>query len=121
MKQIAGVITKQDGKYLLVQERQERCYGQWNLPAGHVDEGESPEEAAKREGYEETGYTFEIVGTPHMFTFEDRGAVIHLYPANITGGEMKFDASELLDVRWFTVEEIQHITLREPAFLRLFT
>jgi len=32
---VGGVITKDD-KYLLVQEAQEKCFGKWNIPAGHL-------------------------------------------------------------------------------------
>ncbi|MEU8424122.1 NUDIX domain-containing protein [Micromonospora sp. NPDC048835] len=35
--------------------------GQWSLPGGHVEPGESPEEAAHRELVEETGLTAETL------------------------------------------------------------
>lgn len=34
---IAGGVLEKDGKYLLVQESKQKCYGKWNLPAGHID------------------------------------------------------------------------------------
>lgn len=40
MKVIVGGIVEKDGKYLLVQEAQKKCYGKWNFPAGHLDFGE---------------------------------------------------------------------------------
>ena len=45
-----------DGGILLVQEGQGRHQGCWGLPKGHVEEGESPEEAALRELAEESGF-----------------------------------------------------------------
>ena len=37
MKVIVGGIIEKEGKVLLVQEKQEDCYGKWNIPAGHLD------------------------------------------------------------------------------------
>ena len=55
MKIIVGGIIEKDGKVLLVQEKQEECYGKWNIPAGHLDCNESLIEGAIREIKEETG------------------------------------------------------------------
>ena len=36
--------------------------GGWEMPGGSIEEGESPEEAAKREFLEEAGYGIRIIG-----------------------------------------------------------
>lgn len=46
MKVISGCIIEKDNKILMVQEGLEHCYGQWNYPAGHVDEFEKITDAA---------------------------------------------------------------------------
>jgi ADP-ribose pyrophosphatase YjhB (NUDIX family) len=48
----------QDGKILLVRERED---GMWTLPGGWADVDESPSEAVVREIYEESGYHTEVV------------------------------------------------------------
>lgn len=58
---IVGGVIKKDNKYLLVQEAQEKCRGKWNIPTGHLDPNESVFDGAKREIYEETGCTAEII------------------------------------------------------------
>ena len=45
---VAGCLIEKDGRYLLVQEKQARAYGLWNLPAGYVDKGEALEAAGCR-------------------------------------------------------------------------
>lgn len=50
---VAEVVLQKDDKFLLVQEKQAKAYGKWNLPAGKVDKGESLEQAAVREAREE--------------------------------------------------------------------
>ena len=34
---IVGGIIEKEGKYLLVQEAQEKCFGKWNIPAGATE------------------------------------------------------------------------------------
>lgn len=62
VKVIVGTVIEKDGKYLLVQEAQEKCRGKWNLPAGHLDPGETMVDGAKREAKEETGCDVELTG-----------------------------------------------------------
>ncbi len=59
---ITGGIIEKDGKFLLVQEAQEKVYGKWNIPAGLLDFNETIFEGAKREIYEETGCKVELTG-----------------------------------------------------------
>lgn len=59
---IAGCVIVKDNKILMVKEAKKKCYGQWNFPAGHVDEHELITEAAIREAYEETGCKVKLTG-----------------------------------------------------------
>ena len=52
---IAGCLIVKNNKILMVKEAKKKCYGQWNFPAGHVEENELVTDAAIREAYEETG------------------------------------------------------------------
>ena len=53
----AAAIVERDGRYLLIEE--ETTEGlKLNNPAGHLDPGESPEQACARETLEETGHAF---------------------------------------------------------------
>lgn len=106
-KIVAGcVIRREDGKYLLVQEMQPKVYGLWNLPAGHVDKGETIEAAAVREAKEETGFDVELDGKIGIYHETVESPVRHAFAANIIGGELKFQPDEILDVRWFGFDEI---------------
>lgn len=106
-KVVAGcVIRNDDGKYLLVQEGQPKVYGQWNVTAGHVDKGESIEAAAIREAKEETGLDVEIVEKLGVWHESVESPVFHLFNVRVLGGKIKPENDEILDVGWFSYDEI---------------
>lgn len=94
---------------MLVQESQPKVYGLWNLPAGHVDKGEKIREAAIREVKEETGYDVQLIKEVAILHEEVINAVKHIFSADIIGGEISFEPDEILDVKWFTFEEVKRI------------
>lgn len=61
---VAAVIVRQDAdgpRYLLVEEHTPEGV-RLNNPAGHLEQGETPEQAVRREALEETGCHFEPSG-----------------------------------------------------------
>lgn len=54
-------------RLLFIRHRKPPLEGRWLPPGGHVDPGETPEEAALREVLEETGQTAELIDlAPHF-------------------------------------------------------
>lgn len=54
---IAAAVITHNGKVLLVKRRVKEGSLSWQFPAGAIEEGESPNQAATREAKEETGLT----------------------------------------------------------------
>ncbi|MBZ9572090.1 NUDIX domain-containing protein [Patescibacteria group bacterium] len=104
---VAGVVIEKDGKFLLVQEKQPKCYGEWNLPAGRVEKGDSIEATAIKEAKEETGFDIELIDKIDIFQEAGENAVKHSFRAKIVGGELKFPKEELLNTHWFSFREIE--------------
>lgn len=50
-----GAVVVRDGRALIVKRLNEPRKGEWSLPGGHVNLGESLSDAARREVREETG------------------------------------------------------------------
>lgn len=106
---VAGVVIRQDGKFLLVQEAQQKAYGLWNWPAGKVDEGYTTEETAVKEAKEESGYDVELVRQVAIWHGQARHPVKHLFEARIIGGELRWPKGEILDAKWFSADEIRNM------------
>lgn len=104
---VGGIINKND-KYLLVQEAQESCRGKWNIPAGHLDFNENIFEGAKREIFEECGYKVELTGIAEVANrvMPNNFFISILFSTKIVAGDIKFNTDEILDVRWFSYEEL---------------
>jgi len=56
----AGSVVVADGSLLLVRRANPPGAGRWSLPGGRVEEGETVEEAARRETFEETALEIRI-------------------------------------------------------------
>lgn len=106
---VAGCVIQRDNQYLLVQEKQLIAYGLWNLPAGHLEKGETFEEAAIRETFEETGFKVELEQKLETVHTGINQPVLHAYKARILSGKIKFDPEAILDVQWFTLKGIEQL------------
>ena len=87
----------------------------WSLPKGHIEEGETPQEAAIREVAEETGIQSEISRELGVidFWFMAGGKrihkTVHHYLFKEVGGELTPQVTEVDEVRWFPLEEIVNL------------
>lgn len=105
---IAGVVIKKDGKYLLVQEKKPEAYGLWNLPAGRLEVGETIKDLAVREAKEEAGFDVGLIRKIKVFQRSD-GFPVHVFEAEISGGDGKFSTDEILDTKWFSLKELEEM------------
>lgn len=112
MKIIVSTVVNKNGKLLMVQESQKKCYGQWNFPAGHLDENEDVFEGAKRETKEETGYDVKLTSILSIQNYINKKneQIIRInFNAEIISGEIEFDKEEILNVKWIPLEELNNM------------
>lgn len=105
---IVGGVIEKEGKFLLVQEAKEICRGKWNIPAGHLDPNETIFDGAKREVFEETGCKVELTGVLEVGNrvLENDVWMSVIFKTKLLQENISFDKSEILDVKWFTYDEI---------------
>jgi ADP-ribose pyrophosphatase YjhB (NUDIX family) len=102
-KVAAAVLVEEGSRVLLVQRANEPFRGLWTLPAGFVNGGEDPAEAAMRECLEETGLTVRVTGVHDVIPGREheRGAdFVIVYAAEVVSGEMA-PADDADAVEWF--------------------
>jgi len=78
---VGGIIVH-GGRVVLVKRRFEPLAGQWSVPGGAVEAGESLEACVKREMAEETGFEVEVgpvVEVLDRITRDDEGKVLYHY------------------------------------------
>lgn len=113
-----GAVIVQDGRVLLIRRGQAPLLGEWSLPGGVLECGETLREATVREAREETGLgveTVEMLGVYERVIRSDDGRVRYHYVlidflCRPTAGELKA-GSDAADVRWFTPDELPALNL----------
>jgi len=84
----------------------------WSLPKGHIEQGETTEDAAIREVQEETGIEGSVMAPLGVIDFwfmaEDRRVhkTVHHYLLSAHGGELSDADREVVEVAWVPLDEV---------------
>jgi len=113
-----GAIIVDEGRVVLVKRGHLPMLGEWSIPGGAVELGETVREAVIREAREETGLEVEpvaLVGVFDRVIREENGSVrFHYvlvdYYCRRVGGEL-CAGSDCDDARWFSPEEVAGVSL----------
>ncbi len=101
---------EREGTYLILKRNEEPFAGEWDLPGGFVEMGESPADAVVREVAEETALRVaptEIIGAfTSAYGDSGRHTVDIAYLCRIEGGEFELDREEKSDAAWFRLEDM---------------
>lgn len=89
-KPVVVCVVEINGKIVLVRRAIEPATGQWCIPGGYMEAGETGEEAAARECFEETGLKVKIVSLIGAYApCHDVNEIILVYKAAVVGGSIK--------------------------------
>ena len=109
-----GVLIENEKGQLLLQKRSDN--GEWGIPGGAMEPGETYKEAAAREVFEEVGIKIKDLQLHGLYSGEDRiinypnGDVVYslavIFRTNSYDGIISDEDSEVLEHRFFSKDEI---------------
>ena len=113
----AGVLIINDKNEILLGKRTDNGY--WDYPAGSMEIGESFEECARREVFEETGltcgkleYFMELSGEDTFYEYPNGDQVylaVIIYICRDFSGELKVQEEEVYEQRFFPIDQLPKI------------
>ena len=115
------ILTDESGERILVSREYRMAVAQWiyNFPAGLIDPGETPEQSARRELWEETGLELTCIddildGSYSAIGFSNERNITVF---GVARGEFKKSTSDAEEIipGWYTREEIRKL-LRTECF-----
>lgn len=112
---VGAIIFHQD-RVLLIQRGHAPLQGEWSLPGGALELGETLEQGIRREVQEETGLLVEPISIVEVFdriARDEQGRVQYHYVlvdylCRITGGSAAC-ASDAIDLRWVALDDLDAI------------
>ena len=117
-----GAVILDQGRVLLVKRKFPPLAGEWSIPGGRLEIGETLREAVVREAREETGLTIEpaeVLGVYDRLLRDEAGRVLYHYVlidflCRRLAGDLQA-GGDAEDARWFSQEEIGKISLIEDT------
>jgi len=105
-----GLLVRDDGRVAVVHRPR---YDDWSLPKGKLDPGESFEDGARREVFEETGVRGRIREELQPVAYVDRkgrNKLVRWYRMDVDGKPDEFAPNDEVDeLRWLTPAEARDL------------
>jgi len=113
-----GAVILHQGSVVLVKRKFPPLAGEWSIPGGRLEIGETLREAVVREAREETRLTVdpvELLGVYDRLMRDEGGRILYHYVlidflCQRSTGELQA-GGDANDARWFSPEEIEKVSL----------
>lgn len=118
------IMHDASGEKILINREFRLATGEWvyNFPAGLIDEGETPQESAKRELWEETGLTLVDIQDVIPLSYSAVGFSNETNVCIVGTAEGEFQKStsdvEEIEAGWYTKAQVRELIKNEPFAAR---
>jgi 8-oxo-dGTP diphosphatase len=122
--QVVAALLRDGNRVLLCHRSASRRWypNVWDLPGGHVEDGESPRTALVRELREELGITVPQPAGPPMWGVRTDAADMQIWLVDAWAGVPTNAAPDEHDaIRWFEESELALLQLAHDSYLEVFT
>lgn len=117
-----GAVIVERGRVVVVRRSTEPLKGEWSIPGGLLELGETVGAAAAREALEETGLVVEpgeVLGVFDRILPDSEGKIRYHYVlidllCRRVSGELRA-GGDAAEARWLTAEELKSFPVAEPA------
>ncbi len=116
----AGAVVILDNRILLVKRKYPPAEGSWAIPGGKIKWGETLQQAAEREIFEETGIKINAGEAVHVFDYiqiennkEFHYVIIDLEAEYLSGEPIAGDDAR--EARWIAMNEISKFNIAEST------
>ena len=113
-----GALIVASGRIVVIKRGHAPLLGEWSIPGGMLELGETVRQATEREALEETSLQVratELLGVFDRVVLDDRKRILYHYVlidflCEVVSGELQA-AGDAADARWFTLEEVQALPM----------
>ena len=104
---VVAAVLERGGKIFIARRALDRARGgTWEFPGGKIEQGETPEQALRRELMEELGVetTVDAIYDARINAYPDKTVLVLFYRCTIDCGEPR--ALDAMDIKWVEPETI---------------
>ena len=117
-----GALIVENGRVVLIKRGKAPLLGEWSIPGGMLELGETLRQGAEREALEETGLVVratELLGVFDRVVPDAEGNIVYHYVlidflCERISGDLRAGA-DAADARWFTPDEVSQLPLAEDT------